>query len=83
MSSVEFWPRYPDEPAISHFCRLPPANTSTLVPMAVLLSFRPLSDESQPVVLVATLVAQQHCRTVILGDQQIGRAIPVVVAGHD
>ena len=42
--SVEFCPRYPFDPAISNFCRLPPANTSTFVPMAHLLSASPLSE---------------------------------------
>ena len=42
-----------------------------------------LEIEPQPVVLVAAFVAQQNRRAVILRDEQIGRAVVVVVAGDD
>ena len=44
---------------------------------------QPFERKPQPVVLVAAFVAQQHRRAVILGDQQIGGAVAVVVAGND
>ena len=42
-----------------------------------------LERKPQPVVLVAAFIAQQHRRTVILRDEQIGGAVAVVVAGDD
>ena len=42
-----------------------------------------LEREAQPVILIAAFIAQQHGWTVILRDQQIGRAIAIVVAGND
>src|SRR5690349_8286805 len=38
--------------------------------------------ESQPVVLIAAFIAQQDSGTVVLGNEQVGSAITVVVAGN-
>jgi len=35
------------------------------------------------VILITTFIAQQHGGTVVLRDQQVGRAVAIVVAGND
>ena len=42
-----------------------------------------LQRQAQPVILIAAFVAQQHGRTMILGDQQVSRTVAIVIAGND
>ena len=42
-----------------------------------------LEREAQPVILIAAFIAQQHSRTVILRNQQVGRAVAIVIASDD
>src|SRR5262249_52748684 len=44
---------------------------------------QPLERKPQPVVLVAAFVLEQDGGTVVLGDEQVGRAVVIVVAGDD
>ena len=53
------------------------------MPMALLLSFSPLSESRSQLILVAAFVPQQHGGAVVLGDEKVGCAVVVVVAGDD
>src|SRR5258706_7769628 len=42
-----------------------------------------LERKAQPMVLIAAFIVQQHGGPVILRDQQVGRAVAIVIAGDD
>ena len=44
---------------------------------------QPPEREPQPVILIATFIAQQHGRPMILCDEQISRAVAIVIASND
>src|SRR5207302_2530149 len=48
-----------------------------------LVVIQSLEREAQPVILIATFVAQQHSWAMILRDEQVGSAVVVVVNGDD